>query len=214
MSSDTTLHTSGFGQPPGGPPPGPPPGGGGFGAPPGGGGFGAPPPSGGGGFGTPPPGGGFGAPPPGGGFGAPPGPGGFAGGGPGPGPNPGVIEKVKTPALILLIVTGLGMLLQVVGAIMNLVGGGGYQYSADPEFARYTSGPAAVVGNVVALAIGGFIIFGLLKMMKGQSWGLSLAAVILGAIPCCGPCWCLGLPIGIWALVVLMNNEVKAGFTS
>jgi hypothetical protein len=31
-------------------------------------------------------------------------------------------------------------------------------------------------------------------------------------IPCLSPCCCLGLPIGIWALVVLLDNNVKASF--
>jgi hypothetical protein len=33
-------------------------------------------------------------------------------------------------------------------------------------------------------------------------------------IPCISPCCLLGLPIGIWALVVLLKPEVKAAFTA
>jgi hypothetical protein len=31
-------------------------------------------------------------------------------------------------------------------------------------------------------------------------------------IPYISPCCCLGLPIGIWALVVLNNEQVKSSF--
>jgi hypothetical protein len=31
-------------------------------------------------------------------------------------------------------------------------------------------------------------------------------------IPCTGPCCIVSLPLGIWALVVLMSPDVKAAF--
>ncbi len=31
-------------------------------------------------------------------------------------------------------------------------------------------------------------------------------------IPCVSPCCLLGLPLGIWALIVLVKPEVKAAF--
>jgi hypothetical protein len=37
---------------------------------------------------------------------------------------------------------------------------------------------------------------------------------IVAMVPCLGPCCIVGIPIGIWALVVLMKPEVKAAFTS
>jgi hypothetical protein len=39
-----------------------------------------------------------------------------------------------------------------------------------------------------------------------------MAASIIAMIPCVSPCCLLGLPIGIWALVVLMKPEVKSAF--
>ena len=49
------------------------------------------------------------------------------------------------------------------------------------------------------------------KMTRLQGWGLALAGSILAMIPC-GSCCCFTLPFGIWALVVLVNKDVKAGF--
>lgn len=37
-------------------------------------------------------------------------------------------------------------------------------------------------------------------------------AAILAMIPCVSPCCLLGLPLGIWALIVLLKPEVKAAF--
>ena len=62
------------------------------------------------------------------------------------------------------------------------------------------------------ILIGGLIIFGSLKMRQLNNWGLSMAATVLAMIPCLSPCCCLGLPIGIWALVVLLDDNVKRSF--
>jgi hypothetical protein len=46
-------------------------------------------------------------------------------------------------------------------------------------------------------------------------WTVSFIASILAMIPCFTSCCCLvGLPIGIYALVVLNKPEVKSAFTS
>jgi ABC-type proline/glycine betaine transport system permease subunit len=60
--------------------------------------------------------------------------------------------------------------------------------------------------------VAAFIIFAALKMKELRQWELSLAASIVAMIPCISPCCILGLPIGIWALVVLLRPEVKEAF--
>ncbi|MBU8894255.1 hypothetical protein DRW03_12025 [Corallococcus sp. H22C18031201] len=61
--------------------------------------------------------------------------------------------------------------------------------------------------------LNGLVFFGALKMKNLQSYGLAMTSAILACVPCCGPCGCLGLIPGIWALVVLNKNEVKACFS-
>jgi hypothetical protein len=39
-----------------------------------------------------------------------------------------------------------------------------------------------------------------------------MTASILALAPCISPCCLVGLPIGIWALVVLSKPEVKSSF--
>ncbi len=51
-----------------------------------------------------------------------------------------------------------------------------------------------------------------MKMKKLESYGLAMAASIIAMIPCLSPCCLIGLPIGIWALVVLSKPEVKSAF--
>lgn len=71
------------------------------------------------------------------------------------------------------------------------------------------AGVFAVVGTALDLVI----LVGGLRMRQARSYGLSMAAAICGIIPL-NSCCCLGLPFGIWALVVLLNPDVKAGFAA
>jgi hypothetical protein len=56
------------------------------------------------------------------------------------------------------------------------------------------------------------VIFAALKMKDLTQWSLAVAASILVMIPCISPCCLIGLPVGIWSLVVLMRPDVKAAF--
>lgn len=67
---------------------------------------------------------------------------------------------------------------------------------------------SAFVGVLVAI----FIIYTALKMKELKQWGLCAAASVLAMIPCISPCCIIGLPIGIWCLVVLLKPEVKSAF--
>jgi hypothetical protein len=125
---------------------------------------------------------------------------------------------VSGPATALLVV---GILCAVAAAgslVMNLLGvGAGAQGTQDlpPQIRQWvemTSGGTAIVMNLIGLAVSGFLIFASTKMRKLESHGLVVAATIISMLPCLSPCCCVGLPIGIWILVVLMKPEVKSAF--
>lgn len=73
-------------------------------------------------------------------------------------------------------------------------------------------GTFAMGSSLVGLLVAGFIIYAALKMKDLEQWGLAVAASILAMIPCISPCCVVGLPIGIWCLVVLTRPEVKNTF--
>ncbi len=52
----------------------------------------------------------------------------------------------------------------------------------------------------------GLILFGAFQLQTRQSKGLAMLGAILCCIPLCSPCMVLGIPFGIWALVVI-NSE-------
>ena len=64
----------------------------------------------------------------------------------------------------------------------------------------------------IGLIVAAFIIYAALKMRELKQWNLAIVASVLAMIPCISPCCIIGLPIGIWALVVLNKPEVKEAF--
>jgi hypothetical protein len=70
-----------------------------------------------------------------------------------------------------------------------------------------------IVGGVQFLAAV-LSILGGARMLKLRSYGLCVIGAIAAAIPLISTCACCGLGeiVGIWALVVLLNSDVRAAF--
>ncbi|GAH16118.1 unnamed protein product, partial [marine sediment metagenome] len=77
---------------------------------------------------------------------------------------------------------------------------------------EFYQGAFAVGFSIIDIFIAALIIYAALKMKDLKHWGLAVAASILAMIPCISPCCIIGLPIGIWCLVVLMKPAVKEAF--
>lgn len=131
------------------------------------------------------------------------------------------LSDVSGPAIGLMITAGLGIAYAILNVCavffkINLgdFNGHGGHLQGERYFHMASSGAGAVVGSFIQIAFSLFILFAAIKMKKLESYGLAIAASILALIPCCSPCCCVGIPIGIWALVVLNKAEVKGYFTS
>jgi hypothetical protein len=135
------------------------------------------------------------------------------------------LNMVKSPAVALKIT-----------AILNLVFGGwdlakliffpakpgpvpGLEQINDPQLQaqlenilRLANGPIGIISVLVALAIAVLIFIGAHRMQALRSYEFAFIAAILAMIPCLTPCCLIGLPFGIWALVVLCRKEVKSQF--
>lgn len=125
---------------------------------------------------------------------------------------------VNGPAIALMIVGILCILASIWGVVSNLLGLGGAnanQANLPPQFQQYVklmTGPVGIALNFLGMAFGAFFIFASTKMKKLESFGLVMTATILSMLPCTSSCCCIGLPIGIWILVVLNKPEVKSSF--
>jgi len=123
-------------------------------------------------------------------------------------------EKVNGPAMALMILAGINLALGAVGLLMNLLGSSMAMFHGGPQQAwgNMFSGGLGVASSSLGILISGVIFYGGLKMKRLENHGLAVAASILAVIPCTSPCCLLGIPAGIWALVVLSKPEVKSAF--
>jgi hypothetical protein len=124
-------------------------------------------------------------------------------------------DRVKGPAIAVIIAMALGILAALAGLVFNMLG------VALPQPAEIADeqqtwiaiqGTVGVISSIVGMIVAVVVIIGCVRMMKLQSYGFALTAMILAMIPCISPCCLLGLPFGIWGVVVLSDQHVKTAF--
>jgi hypothetical protein len=122
--------------------------------------------------------------------------------------------QVSGPAIGLIVVAVLNFLSAAGSFAMPLFTAGLANMPNMPQqqFSMFFSTGAIVVSSIISLAVGVLILVGALKMKKLESHGLAVTASILAALPCTSGCCIIGLPVGIWALVILFRPEVKNAF--
>jgi len=138
---------------------------------------------------------------------------------PPPPAGPGAAQQVQGPAIGLIVTGAIGLLFAVLGLLMNVLGMGmsGLQDLGGDYGSQYWamwSGGLGVVSAVIALAAWGFVIWAAMKMKVLEQRTAAIVASIVAMIPCFCPTCVVGIPIGIWSLVVLLKPEVKAAFKS
>ena len=134
------------------------------------------------------------------------------------GPDPAT--RVQQPATGLIVTAVVGLILHSAMLLLHLLGIGIVSQVGVPDadeqqvfefFAQATTGVCqSVIGIVVAIVI----LLGAQKMKQLEAYGFALTSAILAMIPCISPCCLVGLPYGIWSIVVLSESQVKHAFRS
>lgn len=112
--------------------------------------------------------------------------------------------KVRAPALLMIGLSVCGILFYLfalVAGIGGAVGRANGQWNALGALAQF----------LIPGVLHGVILYGAVSMLKLQRYGFAMAAAILTLLPC-GVCCVVGMPTGIWALVVLNETEVRTAF--
>ena len=123
-------------------------------------------------------------------------------------------SKVSTPGMLLAITGGLSIAGSLLSLLFNILGFGVGSLApagGDERILNMFSGGVGIVMALLGLVLYSVVVLGALKMRSLESYGLSMAAAIIAMLPC-SCCCVIGLPIGIWSLVVLMDQNVKANF--
>ncbi|GIX49851.1 MAG: hypothetical protein KatS3mg132_045 [Limisphaera sp.] len=135
-----------------------------------------------------------------------------------PGAGPVAASKVSGPAIGLLITAGLGGLMNLITLVSLAAGKRSFMLphaEIPPEVAEFMEkfgSSLSMISGLLGLVLAALVAYGAWQMLKIRSFGWALTAAILAVIPCTSPCCLLGLPIGIWALIVLYRPEVQAAF--
>jgi hypothetical protein len=130
-----------------------------------------------------------------------------------------ISDKVKVPAIGLIVVGAINFalgLLLVLSGLLRLTGiiPGDEIPTAEAERIGYlvgTFGGYAIA--LLSLIVAPLIIYGAIQMLKGKSYKLAKTSAILAIIPFISCCFIIGIPFGIWALMVLNDPEVRAFFS-
>jgi hypothetical protein len=132
-----------------------------------------------------------------------------------------VEEKLRVPAIGILVAGALSACISLYGAVAGLMGSASKTEippGMPPETERLlktyltTLEPLTIPLNLLTLLLGIVTLLAGVKMLQRRAYGLVMTGVILGMIPCLSGCCCIGLPFGIWALIVLSNPEVRNSF--
>ncbi|QDV22807.1 hypothetical protein [Aureliella helgolandensis] len=145
-------------------------------------------------------------------------------------------RRLTPPAIGLLVVGGLSVLLSLWGAVsaalfmVGIVEGAQIDpqqleemrqaFGEENEWVvqmikdsnNLGQGPLGLIFNLVGLAFGGIVVFGSIKMLQQRSHTLAVAGAVVAMLPV-GSCCCVGLPLGIWALVILLDQSVRQDFS-
>ena len=124
-------------------------------------------------------------------------------------------RQISGPATGLLVTGIIGAFFAGLTLIASIVGMSFAPFIRDEipdRYAEFWEGSVGAASSIVEIVVAAFIIFAALKMRELRQWELCLAASIVAMIPCISPCCIIGLPIGIWALVVLLRPEIKEAF--
>ncbi len=74
--------------------------------------------------------------------------------------------------------------------------------------------PMNLGGTVLGLVLSVLMLVGGVTMKSQSSYGLAMTGAVCAIIPCVNGCICCAMPVGIWALMVLVDPNVKAAFSA
>ena len=126
--------------------------------------------------------------------------------------------KLRAPAIGLIILGVLNVasgVILILGRIVRLIKGAEPVFTDEARRLGYeASGIYFPIVSLISIVVAPIIIFGAIQMMRAERYSLALLAAVLAMIPLSSVCCILGLPLGLWALIVLRNAEVRASFQS
>ena len=127
-----------------------------------------------------------------------------------------VRSKLQWPAIGLIIVGVLNAssgLVLILGRVVSIVKGREPVITDEDRRLGYMFGIIFFpIVSLISIAVSPVIVFGGIQMLRARRYFVALWAAILALIPVTSLCCIPGIPIGIWALIVLRHPDVRASF--
>lgn len=117
---------------------------------------------------------------------------------------------VAEPALGLAVCTALAVPLHYLAFLDGLLP----TASQSGQMPALFSGTLGLLVNLGGCVFGIVVLLGAIQMRKLENYGFVVTASILATVCCLSPWFLLGMPFGIWALVVLCTPDVRDAFWS
>ena len=129
-----------------------------------------------------------------------------------------VRRKLQLPATGLIVVGVLNAMsgvLLILGRIASLVNSPQREITNEARRLGYLTAIILIpLVSLISILAAPVIIYGGIQMLKTRRYSIALLAATLALIPLSSICCIPGIPIGIWALIVLRDSEVRACFES
>jgi len=127
------------------------------------------------------------------------------------------LEKVSLPAIFLMVLGGLGLAFAVVRTVTDIMMGdealdNNPFINNDPAMKDFNK-TMMVIGPILNVIWAVIVFMGGLFMKRLQARGFVMFSTIWAMLPC-SLCCLAGIPLGIWALVVINDETVKRGFNT
>lgn len=129
-----------------------------------------------------------------------------------------VLSKLKAPAIGLIVVGALNFgfgLLSAASGLLRLTGlipGDEIPVNKAERLGYFIGTFGSYSIAFIGLVTAPFIIHGAVQMLNGKNYNSAKRAAILAIIPLISCCFVLGIPFGIWSLILLQQPEIKAFF--
>ncbi len=143
------------------------------------------------------------------------------------GPPPPGFGELNGPSLGLIVSGSVGIisgLTQLASGLMQLIGKTKPDVLDDPSVPSalqtyvnlISSGAMPLVFALLTLTVNALIIFAGLQMRQARHYNVCVGGAALCCVPCCfhSCCSLFVVPLGVWALAVLLSSPTKAQFSA
>lgn len=124
---------------------------------------------------------------------------------------------VSAPAIALMVVSIIAIVLGLLGLVGDvfLILSGAIERLEENNtgpVSKYTTVMIRTAWGILLVIASTFVLYGAVQMKSLTNYSIAKAAAIVAMIPMLGPCCVLGIPFGIWAIIVLGKPEVRDAF--